>query len=171
MSYEYQRYHGAVFPLQVDWSKSNFICIWSNYIFVAGVHGVFQGCGGRVDQRQFRGHLRASRWNDGLRIPTDNREQDSAGVRIIFMISKLTTWSFTFTCIICKSKFEHISELYSRFITQEGHKLETAPRPPMAVTNAVSWRSEGIKYRKNEVFLDVIESVNMLVGSFFFFFK
>lgn len=36
-------------------------------------------------------------------------------------------------------------------------------RPPMAVTNAVSWRSEGIRYRKNEVFLDVIESVNMLV--------
>lgn len=33
----------------------------------------------------------------------------------------------------------------------------------MAVTNAVSWRSEGIKYRKNEVFLDVIESVNLLV--------
>ena len=34
----------------------------------------------------------------------------------------------------------------------------------MAVTNAVSWRSEGIRYRKNEVFLDVIESVNMLVS-------
>lgn len=36
----------------------------------------------------------------------------------------------------------------------------------MAVTNAVSWRSEGIRYRKNEVFLDVIESVNMLVRLF-----
>jgi hypothetical protein len=24
-------------------------------------------------------------------------------------------------------------------------------RPPMAVTNAVSWRSEGIRYKKNEV--------------------
>lgn len=33
----------------------------------------------------------------------------------------------------------------------------------MAVTNAVSWRSEGIRYRKNEVFLDVVESVNLLV--------
>ena len=33
----------------------------------------------------------------------------------------------------------------------------------MAVTDAVSWRTEGIRYRKNEVFLDVIESVNMLV--------
>jgi hypothetical protein len=36
----------------------------------------------------------------------------------------------------------------------------------MAVTNAVSWRTEGIRYRKNEVFLDVIEGVNMLVGFF-----
>lgn len=55
-----------------------------------------------------------------------------------------------------------------RYITQEGHKLETgAPRPPATVTNAVSWRSEGIKYRKNEVFLDVIESVNLLVGTFY----
>lgn len=36
----------------------------------------------------------------------------------------------------------------------------------MAVTNAVSWRSEGIRYRKNEVFLDVVESVNLLVSSF-----
>lgn len=35
---------------------------------------------------------------------------------------------------------------------------------PSAVTNAVSWRPEGIKYRKNEVFLDVIESVNLLVS-------
>ncbi len=51
-----------------------------------------------------------------------------------------------------------------RYITQEGHKLEIQPRPPPAVTNAVSWRSEGIKYRKNEVFLDVIESVNLLVS-------
>ncbi|KIH53231.1 hypothetical protein ANCDUO_16649 [Ancylostoma duodenale] len=56
------------------------------------------------------------------------------------------------------------SRILQEFITQEGHKLEAAPRPPMAVTNAVSWRSEGIKYRKNEVFLDVIESVNMLVS-------
>ena len=35
----------------------------------------------------------------------------------------------------------------------------------------MSWRSEGIKYRKNEVFLDVIESVNLLVGFLFFFKK
>jgi AP-1 complex subunit mu len=41
--------------------------------------------------------------------------------------------------------------------------MEQQPRPPPALTTAVSWRSEGIKYRKNEVFLDVIENVNVLV--------
>jgi len=57
------------------------------------------------------------------------------------------------------------SKILQEYITQEGQKLEVAPRPPMAVTNAVSWRSEGIKYRKNEVFLDVIESVNLLASA------
>lgn len=57
------------------------------------------------------------------------------------------------------------SKILQEYITQEGHKLEIQPRIPMAVTNAVSWRSEGIKYRKNEVFLDVIESVNLLANA------
>merc|ERR1711871_1566788 len=55
------------------------------------------------------------------------------------------------------------AKILRQFILQEGHKLEV--KPPMAVTNAVSWRGEGIKYRKNEIFLDVIESVNLLVSS------
>ncbi|KAG9026283.1 AP-1 complex subunit mu-1, partial [Tulasnella sp. UAMH 9824] len=57
------------------------------------------------------------------------------------------------------------SKILQEYITQESYKLETQVRPPMAVTNAVSWRSEGIRYRKNEVFLDVIESVNLLVNA------
>uniref|UniRef100_A0AAR2LVC8 MHD domain-containing protein n=1 Tax=Pygocentrus nattereri TaxID=42514 RepID=A0AAR2LVC8_PYGNA len=58
------------------------------------------------------------------------------------------------------------SKILLEYITQQGHKLEIgAPRPPATVTNAVSWRSEGIKYRKNEVFMDVIESVNLLVSA------
>ena len=57
-------------------------------------------------------------------------------------------------------------QILQEFITQESHKLEvTEVRPPSTVTNAVSWRSEGIKYRKNEVFLDVIESVDLLVSA------
>lgn len=61
--------------------------------------------------------------------------------------------------------FSYRSVFCPRYITQESHKLEVQVRPPMAVTNAVSWRSEGIRYRKNEVFLDVIESVNLLVST------
>ncbi|XP_075243264.1 AP-1 complex subunit mu-1-like isoform X2 [Convolutriloba macropyga] len=57
------------------------------------------------------------------------------------------------------------SKILQEYITQEGQKLDVAPRPPPAVTNAVSWRLEGVKYRKNEVFLDVIESVNLLVNA------
>ncbi|KAI8052514.1 Mu homology domain-containing protein [Syncephalis plumigaleata] len=58
------------------------------------------------------------------------------------------------------------TKILKEYITQEGFKLERTPvRPPNAVTNAVSWRSEGIKYRKNEVFLDVIESINLMVSA------
>ncbi|KAH7639645.1 LOW QUALITY PROTEIN: adaptor protein complex 1, mu subunit [Dermatophagoides farinae] len=56
-------------------------------------------------------------------------------------------------------------KILQEYITQESHKMEIAPKVPMAVTNAVSWRTEGIRYRKNEVFLDVIESVNLLANA------
>jgi AP-1 complex subunit mu len=57
------------------------------------------------------------------------------------------------------------SKILREYITQEGNRLEAAPRPPVALTNAVSWRSEGIVHRKNEIFLDVVEKLNLLVGS------
>ncbi|KAK9719246.1 AP-1 adaptor complex mu subunit Apm1 [Basidiobolus ranarum] len=57
------------------------------------------------------------------------------------------------------------TKVLQEYITQEGYKLEVQVRPPMAVTNAVSWRTEGIRYRKNEVFLDVVESVNLLANA------
>lgn len=56
-------------------------------------------------------------------------------------------------------------DCFTRVITQESNRMEAAPRPPIALTNAVSWRSEGIKHRKNEIFLDVIEKLNLLVSS------
>ncbi|XP_063787468.1 AP-1 complex subunit mu-2 [Pseudophryne corroboree] len=57
------------------------------------------------------------------------------------------------------------SKILQEYITQQSNKLETAKsRVPTTVTNAVSWRSEGLKYKKNEVFIDVIESVNLLVN-------
>ncbi|KAJ0506969.1 putative clathrin adaptor, mu subunit, Longin-like domain superfamily, AP complex, mu/sigma subunit [Helianthus annuus] len=55
--------------------------------------------------------------------------------------------------------------ILSEFIKTDAYRMEVSQRPPMAVTNAVSWRSEGIHYKKNEVFLDVVENVNILVNS------
>merc|ERR1712196_207228 len=62
--------------------------------------------------------------------------------------------------------YPQISEakILREYITQEAHKLQVE-KLPMAVTNAVSWRSEGIKHRKNEIFLDVVEKLNLLVSS------
>ena len=57
------------------------------------------------------------------------------------------------------------SRILQEYIVQESNKLVAVPKPPPAVTGAVSWRSEGISYRKNEVFLDVVESVNLLVAA------
>uniref|UniRef100_A0A7S2B053 MHD domain-containing protein n=1 Tax=Florenciella parvula TaxID=236787 RepID=A0A7S2B053_9STRA len=57
------------------------------------------------------------------------------------------------------------SKILREYITQESNRHEVAHKPPIAVTNAVSWRSEGIKHRKNEIFLDVVEKLNLLVSS------
>lgn len=43
--------------------------------------------------------------------------------------------------------------ILSEFIKTDAYRMEVTQRPPMAVTNAVSWRSEGILYKKNEVLL------------------
>ncbi|NXP70012.1 AP1M2 protein, partial [Ramphastos sulfuratus] len=57
-------------------------------------------------------------------------------------------------------------KILQEYITQEGNKLERSrSKVPSTVTNAVSWRSEGIRYKKNEVFIDVIEAVNLLVSA------
>lgn len=65
-------------------------------------------------------------------------------------------------------------QILKEFIKTESHELETSWRKknndklqfsiPAAISNAVSWRPEGIKYKKNEIFLDVIEKVNMIVS-------
>lgn len=34
----------------------------------------------------------------------------------------------------------------------------------MKVTGQIGWRREGIKYRRNELFLDVLEYVNLLMS-------
>ena len=115
---------------------------------VPGPRRVLQGARGGVHPRQFCHHLRAHGRDDGLWLSADDGEQDPPRVRVFLPVPARAA------PLICP---------LPRYITQESHKLEIQVRPPMAVTNAVSWRSEGIRYRKNEVFLDVIESVNLLV--------
>jgi len=56
-------------------------------------------------------------------------------------------------------------KILREYITQDGYRAEKQPRPPMALTTAVSWRSEGIVHRKNEIFLDVVERLNLLVSA------
>lgn len=65
------------------------------------------------------------------------------------------------------------TKMLKKYITQKSNKLIKLPkskakrknviRPPEQLTNSVNWRPEGIKYKKNEAYLDIIESVNMLL--------
>lgn len=55
------------------------------------------------------------------------------------------------------------------YITTEGIKSELAVREDSSkitiqATGATSWRRADVKYRKNEAFVDVIETVNMLMS-------
>jgi AP-2 complex subunit mu-1 len=48
------------------------------------------------------------------------------------------------------------------FITQQGVKSQSKEETSQItsqVTGQIGWRREGIKYRRNELFLDVLESV------------
>ncbi|KAK4719518.1 hypothetical protein R3W88_017856 [Solanum pinnatisectum] len=57
------------------------------------------------------------------------------------------------------------AKILGEFIKTDAYRMEVNQHPPMAVTNAVSWRSEGVYYKNNEVYLDVVEHVNLLVNS------
>ncbi|CDK25139.1 unnamed protein product [Kuraishia capsulata CBS 1993] len=71
-------------------------------------------------------------------------------------------------------------KILKEYITQKSYTLEealgqirasstgqqAAPKlPPSTLTKSISWRSEGIVYKKNEAFLDVIESINMTINA------
>ena len=56
------------------------------------------------------------------------------------------------------------------YITTEGVKSEKAAKQASSkitiqATGATSWRRQDVKYRKNEAFIDIIESVNLLMSS------
>jgi len=46
-----------------------------------------------------------------------------------------------------------------------GPRAQARMRPPTAITNAISWRAEGIQHKKNEVFLDFEERLNYLMSA------
>jgi AP-2 complex subunit mu-1 len=54
------------------------------------------------------------------------------------------------------------------YITQQGIKSAQSKEETAQITNQVTgqigWRREGIKYRRNELFLDVLEYVNLLMS-------
>eukprot|EP00126_Sphaerothecum_destruens_P010444 Sdes_comp20744_c0_seq1m16622 len=59
------------------------------------------------------------------------------------------------------------STVLKLYITQEGVKLSEVQEPSkvtMQATGAISWRPDNIRHKKNEVFIDVVESVNLLMS-------
>jgi AP-2 complex subunit mu-1 len=52
------------------------------------------------------------------------------------------------------------------FVTQEGDSsaAEETHRITSQVTGQIGWRRDGIKYRKQEIYFDVVESVNVLMS-------
>lgn len=59
------------------------------------------------------------------------------------------------------------SAILRSFITTGANRMSSdlKSKPPVALTNAVSWRAEGIKHKKNEIFLDVVEKLNLMVAA------
>merc|ERR1719221_398990 len=64
------------------------------------------------------------------------------------------------------------ADVLKKYITQGGAKAavdlndqEQLKKITVQATGVCSWRAEGIKYRKNEVYIDVVESVNILVSA------
>lgn len=59
------------------------------------------------------------------------------------------------------------SGILKTYITQQGirgQSIEEQKQITSQVTGQISWRREGIKYRRNELFLDALESVNLLMS-------
>ncbi|XBW34544.1 hypothetical protein QEN19_000104 [Hanseniaspora menglaensis] len=63
-------------------------------------------------------------------------------------------------------------KMLKNYITQTNRKIlkpvekrKDNLRPPEQITGSINWRNTGIKYKKNEAFLDVLEKVNMSIDS------
>ena len=61
-------------------------------------------------------------------------------------------------------------DVLKMYITQEGNRKAVTESVrsggvTIQATGAISWRKEGIKYRKNELFIDVVENCNLMMSS------
>ncbi|KAF3339133.1 AP-2 complex subunit mu [Carex littledalei] len=77
----------------------------------------------------------------------------------------------------CFSLYMRISNVYIVIVVSSNANVACAlkfvvepseravPNATLQVTGAVGWRREGLFYKKNEVFLDIVESVNLLMSS------
>ena len=61
-------------------------------------------------------------------------------------------------------------ELLKKYIQEGGSKIEVSNLDKLKqltnqATGVTSWRPEGIKHKRNEVYIDVIENVNLLMSN------
>jgi len=57
------------------------------------------------------------------------------------------------------------TKILKEFIKTESHKLKVQQQNfTGSLTGLVTWRQEGIKYKVNQAFLDVVEKVNSIVN-------
>ncbi|OII75652.1 AP-2 complex MU subunit protein [Cryptosporidium andersoni] len=65
-----------------------------------------------------------------------------------------------------KNEAHELSSVSAAVLASTGKSSSSVNiKPPTAISNVISWRPEGIKHKKNEIFLDVIEKVNIIIGS------
>eukprot|EP00330_Aristerostoma_sp_ATCC50986_P005477 CAMPEP_0114584350 /NCGR_PEP_ID=MMETSP0125-20121206/8058_1 /TAXON_ID=485358 ORGANISM="Aristerostoma sp., Strain ATCC 50986" /NCGR_SAMPLE_ID=MMETSP0125 /ASSEMBLY_ACC=CAM_ASM_000245 /LENGTH=433 /DNA_ID=CAMNT_0001778669 /DNA_START=43 /DNA_END=1344 /DNA_ORIENTATION=+ len=62
------------------------------------------------------------------------------------------------------------TKILQAYIKSESHQMESKKSNPMDMQvpdtiNNVPWRAPNIKYKKNEIFLDVVERLNMVINS------
>jgi len=57
------------------------------------------------------------------------------------------------------------AQVLKEFITQDFYKLQKDPLPAPSLSTSVPWRNPNTKHTNNEVFLDVIERVNLMIAA------
>lgn len=67
-------------------------------------------------------------------------------------------------CFFSQSVSHLLLLVVIQFLSPASQTKEEQSQITSQVTGQIGWRREGIKYRRNELFLDVLESVNLLMS-------